>query len=734
MDLKQFSPASQQSLDMATRFAWEYKSGYIGVEHVFLALLSVGGADVQRAFHAARLDPERLEKVVASWLGEDSQRIKEAEIVFSPRMEATLRVATLFAARFGEDTEPVHILRAILEDPRSVPTRVLDAVRSRAESSASKRLLRETERILDLRRSTKMTIHQEEDLLRFASPIVGGKIVGRSDAFAEIAQSLVDCLRPLVVGEQGIGKASLFRGLVGWLAGDDAPNELRSRRLLRVDSSSLRFGLRPGRDHFLQLSDFFADAWHDDDVVLVLENLPYLLDENSGPGAAITEAVRQAVNNGTIRCAATANVDGFTRLEKINPTLLRKFSPLAIKELTPEQVLAVLASSREGLEEFHDTSISDEALESAIELSIRYLPNARLPGKAVDLLDHACSWELLTGLRPRELVDEVSPAIETENSIDSGKLAVAASRSSGVQLKHVLADDSAHAAGVRMAISQSLVGQDAAIDQITRVFSDSYERDQQTSLIRAAMVFHGPPGVGKSEAAKALTGQLCGRSDMIFRVDLADYPGERGLEELFGDSSRRGVRREGVISRQLRRAPWGVICLDGADRAEPDVLDKFAEIIRTGQLRVEDGLPISATNAVLVFSCQTTGPGAEPEISSEKLRAVIDAEVAFDFLTKSELAELLEFHLDKVREELGTFGLEMEMEPEVHAALLKTGFDGARALERSIDAMLMRPIMDKLPERSPEDTTVKIQSTPGTANETMVSFVGNHSHKISPEN
>ncbi len=725
MDFSQLSPASQKVADMAIRMAWKYQSGYVGVEHVFLGLLTVGGADVNRVFAATKLEPQRLEKVIAAWLRDDRQRISADDVVFSPRVQSIFREATLKSARFAERTQPVHLLYAILLDQRAVPTRVLNAVRSRAEENASTRLLRETERLLELRRATNQVGQECDGLGSFAVEVTPGRIIGHSDIFKQLATSLVNCCRPMLVGEDGIGKASLFRGFVDWIASEDGDIELKNSKFYRITDASLRFGLNPEGDHLQQLSEFFKRVWMDDEIVLVIEELPQILDDSLNQQSAAAKALRQVLQNGTIRCISTASLGGFTRFEKIEPVLLRKFSPIAIEELAPEQVFAVLANARADLESFHDTSIEDDSLSAAIDLSVKFLPDYRLPGKAVDLLDQACAWELLTGLRPQELVDESEPLIAAQSSITPAKVAEAVARTSGVGLDKILAREHSTSESVAHALEQRLAGQESAIGEIAQV----YARSTSYSKARAVMVFHGPPGVGKSEAAKTLSAHLSGRDDMMLNIDLGDYEDERGVEELFGLCLRRGVRREGIIAAYLRKSPWGLISLDGADRSDQKVLDKFAEILRDGFLELSSGQKTIIEHQSFVFTCQSTGPGARAEIKSNNLLALVDAVVAFDFLTTSELRELLDLRLKKVRRELSSYGLELQLGEGVEEEILSQGSAGARALKRCVDGMLLKPISEKLSERSAEASAVLVETNYGTPGKTSVSFKASREEK-----
>jgi len=256
-----------------------------------------------------------------------------------------------------------------------------------------------------------------------------------------------------------------------------------------------------------------------------------------------------------------------------------------------------------------------------------------------------------------------------------------------------------------------------------------YARSTSYSKARAVKVFHGPPGVGKSEAAKTLSAHLSGRDDMMLNIDLGDYEDERGVEELFGLCLRRGVRREGIIAAYLRKSPWGLISLDGADRSDQKVLDKFAEILRDGFLELSSGQKTIIEHQSFVFTCQSTGPGARAEIKSNNLLALVDAVVAFDFLTTSELRELLDLRLKKVRRELSSYGLELQLGEGVEEEILSQGSAGARALKRCVDGMLLKPISEKLSERSAEASAVLVETNYGTPGKTSVSFKASREEK-----
>lgn len=700
MDSNSFSPSTRQVIDTAVRRCWRFRSGYVGVEHLFLGLVGSGGPDVLRAFQGADLDMERLDTVVASWLRDDRQQIQREEPGFTPRLEQVLSSASLVAARSGEShVHPLHLLVALLEDDRSIPARILDGIRRKGEASAVPVLIQQARRVLELRRVTNHTLHEGSEIERFAQTIVGDKtgksVVGRDAEFQDLANELLAGHRPMVVGESGIGKTSLFRGLADWLSGEHSNPELRAIQLYRVTPATIRLGLKPGRPEQLQVESFLAAAWEDENAYLVLEDISEFLESDAESGVDV--AFRNALTRGSLRCVGTTTPAGFARLEAREPGLLRRFTPYQLDELNPQSVLVVLNSMRSRLEEFHDAELSEDSILAAIELSQRYLPEDRLPGKAIDVLDQAGAATLLRGLQPRDSLESLDEIYVGRRTLTRADVIDAVAKSARAPSEYL---DPASLDEIGETLRLRLAGQGNAIEQMESALSAPQRRPET----RSTLLFHGPPGVGKSESARAIAERYCGRADCILRLDLAEYQGEEGIRDLLQVTKRRGYFREGALVTHLRRSPWAVVFFDGADQADELVQQELAASLKSGSLADGPGRSgISLSDAIFVFSCLSTGPGSVVALHSS-LRSCVDAEIAFDFLTQEELGEVLDLRLQGLLQELSSFGLRLTVKEELREDLLLSGAEGARALQRGLERMLVRPLRNRLLDRQPEDT------------------------------
>ncbi len=558
MDLGGFTVASREVLACASREAATAGNAHVGVEHFFLALLQVGGPDVRRALQAASVDPERMEKVMRAWVRLADPAPKTADLLWTPRLERVQTSARLLSVQHSAPgVEPCHFLLALLQESRAAPVRLLEAIRPSAEGPVSACARRESERLLALHERGE-TAHEGPFFERFLelerTPLRA--VCGRDREASWVLEECAQGRFPLLLGDPGLGKRSVMRKAATLLAAADGPQSLCGHRLLRLSPASLRLGLREGRPAGLQIEDFVEGVAQDPTVILMLEDLPALLEDSERvPTGLLCAGIRER----RIRCAATATAPEFARIASTALDLAPFFSPLSLGKLSAERIQEVLISQRPALEKFHDVRLSDQALLAAAELTDRFVREEQLPGKALDLLDAACALPLLDGLLPKLGMGE-SLVVPEMREVGAEAVSAALARTLHVAHERI-------ATGPIVAMRQVLAQHQEAQPDLDITISDSPDGSEGCHLL-----LRGPAEFRCTELAKELAQAWAGSSARLMRFELDEFVGQAGAEELLA-----------LLFAQLHKSPWSVFLFVGIQGADPDVAAALVRVLPFAQ-------------------------------------------------------------------------------------------------------------------------------------------------------
>ncbi len=697
VDLTVFTPAARQAFQHAVHEAHLLHSGYLGVEHLFLGVLAAGGSAMRRVFEEAGLDPERLERVIRGWLRTDPQRRAEGEFPITPRLERVQGAALLQAAQHGSDhLGPVDLMAAIVAEARAATTRILVSLRG-----DQLRGLRAGLRELQLANSGEESQQDLPSLTRFGidlseeAALRDSPVLGREAVLAAVMARIESGDRPVILGEPGVGKGALIRGLARALREPGGPERLRKLRLIEISQESLRFGLRRGPSAPDQVAELLAEAEQDERVLLFLRDIDLLLEDRED---GVDRPLRDAITRGSLRCIASATLGGWSRLESQEPAVSSRLVEVEAAEPSASVALRILHLVRGEQEDFHRVVILEEAVRAALVLARRFLPERRLPGKAIEVLEQACAQPVLAGLAPREDGAPATPqGPASPREIGTAQVAEAVSRASGVPVARILARPVEVVEGLEAELEAAVVGQaDARAKAVEAV-----RQGRHTEFgPRISLLLLGPAGVGKYELARCLANRLYGHPQRILRLDMEEYAGSESLLELTGDPAARGFGREGLLVGRLRRAPWSMLYLDHVDRADSGFLEVLAAALESGTLAAANGHRAQMEHATLILASHEEEAEVVESLPAS-LRRQLDATLRFHPLGEEELHEVGGRRLRRLQAELRDRGVELNWHPAVLEFLVGAGADrahGARTLLRAVDRHFTRPVRRLLHE------------------------------------
>jgi len=732
MDLNSLSSASLTVMNRAAQEMYGLKTSYLGVEHLFLGLLIEPCPRVEQVCESAELDKVRLISTLKAWLRRQamSPLRNQDEVLFTPRLQRVHASAGLLCARLGAGpVEPLHLLYSCLAESRSIPSRLLDSL-SAHDSPSAKALLAEIEIRLGyggLAAEKPEAARLEEthnwghDLTAMAESGRLSEAPGRQEDVLAIAEILSRQHRNqvLLLAESGVGTTKLVEALALLLNSDLAPKVLKGLRLCRLEPAAMFGDAASHSEIEARLEGLLNAASPGGDAILVLENLPELMT-SAGPSAVLADLLRPALARPGLRVIATATPKGISQAQTTEPHLAKRFEVLAIEELSETDTKEVLLSLRPSLEEFHGVTISPNALDEAIRLSVRYLGDRRLPGKAIDVLDQACASLLLTGLAAGEahLADTHSPGAQPIVEVNDVSRVV--SRLAGVPLERVGKEEAQQLLHLEEALQTRLFGQNEAVGAISAAVRAGRAGVSDARRPIATVMFAGPTGVGKTELAKALAAELFGSEDSLVRIDMTEYSESHSVARLTGaPPGYIGFGQDGVLVSALRKRPYSVVLFDELEKAHADIYDLLLPVLDEGRLESTSGAAVDMRHAVLVmttnlFSEAETplGFGSTHQARHElDLRAQLakhfrpefinrlDAIIPFRALEKEDLRAILQKHLRALVGRVAEQGAHLTIDSAVEELILSVGTDlrfGARPLERAVDQLLRQPLAEAL--------------------------------------
>jgi len=746
VDLSELSPAAYQVFNASAEEMYKLKSGYFGVEHLFLGLLRAGGPEIQAVCARGQLNQDRFANTLRGLLQQETPVEGSGEAVFTPRVTRVQAAAGLVAAQRGaQSVEPIHLLVATLEEERSVPARVLTALQGE-EIPSAKVLLDQARRLM-----AGELPADEKQLPAFGggeeSPMLAGfgrdltsasqageldPVIGRDAAVLEIAGVLSRRQKSnaLVVGDPGVGKTATVRGLAALMTSRKSLGPLQGMRLVELSIPALVAGTQMRGELEERFQAVLSEASAAGNVVLFLDDFHQLLAP--GAGGELGGLLKSALANEDMRMVGAISTEGWEKLQSSDSGLARCFDAVRLEELSEADTGRVLRGLQDSFEEFHGIPLSEEAMDAAVTLTVRYVPDRRLPDKAIDAIDQACATSLLEGFagdfsENSDLADTAGPKVLSE-----AEICRTVSRWTGIPLERVGGDEAQRLLGLEDALRNTVIGQEAAVLAAAGAVRAGRAGIADPNRPLAVLLFAGPTGVGKTELAKALAKEVFGSEDQLVRLDMTEFTEAHSVARLIGaPPGYVGHGDDGVLIQAVRKSPYTVILFDEIEKAHADVFDVLLPVFDEGRLQSSSGRMADMRNAILILTSnllQETAEGpsligfgrrgeieepANPSGTPDEaeLRAALcqrmrpefvnrlDAVVPFLPLGPKELRLILERRLDKLKARAKEQGVVLDVEESAFDLLLAEGTDarfGARPLERAMDRLLRRPLAEEL--------------------------------------
>ncbi len=455
---------------------------------------------------------------------------------------------------------------------------------------------------------TRLTDQFSRDLTAMARLGQLDPVVGREKELERVVQILSRRTKnnPALIGEPGVGKTAVAEALAQAIADGAVPPSLKGKRLLSLDLASMVAGTKYRGEFEERVRNILAELRRAGDVILFLDELHTVVGAGSAEGAIdAANLLKPALGRGELQVLGATTVAEYRRYIEKDAALERRFQPVAVNEPTAAETLRILKGLRPRYEAHHGVPIPDAALEAAVELAGRYLPQRRFPDKAVDLMDEAAALTRTTHRAgspfpwQRAWKGEVTPQT----------VAKVVGMWTGIPVEELTSGERTRLAGLEGDLRRAVVGQPRAVHAVAQAVRRGRLGLQDPRRPSGSFLFLGPTGVGKTQLCRELARALFGSEERLLRLDMSEYTDKHTAARLVGaPPGYVGYDDGGVLIEKLRRQPYSLVLFDEVEKAHPGVLDLLLQILEEGTLTDGQGRVADFRNAVVVL---TSNLGAE---------------------------------------------------------------------------------------------------------------------------
>ena len=657
-----FTERAQTALRLAQECSAELGHGYVGSEHLLLGLAREGRGVAAKVLQSAGLEPEALKSAIAALVGIGSPGGGPSQGL-TPRCKKIIELSLSEAARMGHHyvgTE--HLLLGILREGDGVAVRVLTGAgveprRLQADVTAAmgsepspppfrgSGKTREREYGGD----TKLLDQFSRDLTRLAAGGMLDPVVGRDKEIARVIQILSRRQKnnPALIGEPGVGKTAVAEGLARKMVAGEVPDDLRNKRLLSLDLSSMVAGTKYRGEFEERVKNVLAEVRRVGGIILFIDELHTIVGAGSAEGAIdAANIIKPALGRGELQVIGATTTDEYRRYIEKDAALERRFQPVLVSEPDQDTARAILRGVRDRYEAHHRLQITDQAIDAAVTLSTRYIGDRRLPDKAIDLIDEAASRvrmeRLATPPDLRELEEKVQRTRQEKEEAIRGQdfekaamlrdaeedfrqeldrqktawrsgqnagavtaedVAAVVSGWTGVPVTTLTQAESQRLLELEQALHQRVVGQEEAVRAVARAVRRGRVGLKEPGRPTGCFLFLGPTGVGKTELCKALAATLFGSEEALLRFDMSEYMEKHTVSRLIGSPPGYvGHDEGGQLTEKVRRRPYSVVLFDEIEKAHPDVWGILLQIMEDGVVTDAQGRKADFKNTIVVMT------------------------------------------------------------------------------------------------------------------------------------
>ena len=657
-----FTEKANNAINLAIQSAQDMGHTYIGSEHILLGLLKNEDGAAYTVLEKCGASADALEELIKQEIGTGSQT-KLTPDDFTPRVKRILQTAIIQAGRMGHNyvgTE--HILIALIADGDSYAVRFLRStgvqlnsiVKNLNEtlgSTETENGFSDSDESKPKNSSTKMLDKFGRDLTEIAKKGGIDPVIGRQNEIERVIQILSRRTKnnPCLIGEPGVGKTAVAEGLALKIVSGDVPEPLKDKRIVALDLTSMIAGTKYRGDFEDRISSAIDEVKKAKNVILFIDELHTIIGAGSAEGSADTANIlKPSLARGDFQVIGATTINEYRKYIEKDAALERRFQPVNVGEPTEEEAVLILRGLRDRYEAHHKVKITDEAIDSAVKLSARYIADRFLPDKAIDLVDEAASRVRLRAYTaPDDLQDienkikslekekaeavnnqdfEHAAAIRDEEKklrtvledkkkvwqeknehkngeVTSEDIAEIVSSWTGVPVVQLTQEESQRLLKLEDILHERIIGQNEAVTAVAKAIRRGRVGLKDPNRPVGSFIFLGPTGVGKTELCKALAQAMFGDENAMIRFDMSEFMEKHTVSKLIGSPPGYvGYDEGGQLTEMVRRKPYSVLLFDEIEKAHPDVFNMLLQILDEGRLTDSQGRHVNFRNTVIIMT------------------------------------------------------------------------------------------------------------------------------------
>ena len=667
-----FTTKANEVLNLAIKSAETYGHNYIGTEHILVGLLSIDST--VPALTNNGVTYEGVDRLIREEIGVGNPTSLTPDD-FTPRAKRIIEISFQIARTMRNSYVSVeHILAALLKEEDSYAVKFINEL-----GTDSQRILDDL--ITDLSSNSYDSNQQSgskkkgksktptldefgKNLTELAKQGKIDPVIGREKEIKRVIQILSrrNKNNPCLIGEPGVGKTAIAEGLALKIVNGEVPEMLANKTIYSLDLTSMVAGTKYRGDFEERIKKAMDEVKDNKDVILFIDEIHNIMGAGAAEGAVdAANILKPSLARGEIQVIGATTISEYRKNIEKDAALERRFQPVTVGEPTEEETVEILKGLRDKYEAHHKVKITDEAIDSAVKLSSRYINDRFLPDKAIDLIDEAASvvrlnaYTLPQNLKDmedeikrlnaekqdavnnqkfedaakfRDKANELTKLLDDEKSkwrntsnhdvkaVSSDEIAQVVSSWTGVPVSQLTKEESERLLNMENILHERIVGQDKAVSAISKAIRRGRVGLKNPNRPIGSFIFLGPTGVGKTELCKSLAEAMFGDENAIIKLDMSEYMEKHTVSKLIGaPPGYVGFDEGGQLTEKIRRKPYSVVLFDEIEKAHPDVFNMLLQILEDGVLTDSQGRKVSFKNAIIIM---TSNVGAS-KITDEKL-------------------------------------------------------------------------------------------------------------------
>ncbi|KRM41155.1 ATP-dependent Clp protease, ATP-binding subunit [Lactobacillus hamsteri DSM 5661 = JCM 6256] len=583
-------------------------------------------------------------------------------------------------------------------------------------------------------------------------------VIGRDQEIARVIEILNRRTKnnPVLIGEAGVGKTAVVEGLAQQIVDGSVPAKLQDKKIISLNVVSLVQGTGIRGQFEQRMEQLIKELQSRNDIILFIDEIHEIVGAgNAEGGMDAGNIIKPALARGELQLVGATTIKEYREIEK-DSALARRFQPVEVKEPSIDETIKILKGIQKRYEDYHHVKYTDKAIEAAAKLSARYIQDRFLPDKAIDLLDEAGSRMNLTipyidKDKMKERIDAAQQlkqdALKNEDyekaayyrdqiekydkmkdqKVDPDKAPIITDKimdkiveeKTNIPVGDIQKQEENQLQNLAADLKSKVIGQDKAVDKVARAIRRNRIGFNKSGRPIGSFLFVGPTGVGKTELAKQLAKQMFGSEDAMIRFDMSEYMEQYSVSKLIGSAPGYvGYEEAGQLTEQVRHNPYSLILLDEIEKAHPDVMNLFLQILDDGRLTDSQGRTVSFKDTIIIMTSnagqgiKNASVGFAAENSDEEKDSArssmtqffkpeflnrLDDVIEFNELTKKDLIKIVNLMLNNTNNMVKDQGLHIDVTEAAKEKLVDDGFNpsmGARPLRRTIQEEIEDNVAD----------------------------------------